>query len=317
MNVKRRKLRVGLALGSGLARGWAHIGVLRALAQVGIEPDVVCGSSIGALIGAAYAAGQLDALEQWAYTLSWRRIVRYMDVALGSGGFFTGAKLMEFLQRGIGLGGVAMENLPKRFAAVATELHTGREVWLQEGPLLDAVRASIAVPGVLTPFRRGEDWLVDGGLVNPVPVSVCRAMGADTVIAVNLNGDLVTKYRRYVGGHGETARKSEAKAEAELWEKLAAQLRSGLQERAALVMSQLLGPREDLPGISTVLTAAINIMQDRITRSRMGGDPPDVLLAPRLAHIGLLEFDRARDLVEEGARSVERMLPALKDTTQS
>lgn len=158
---------------------------------------------------------------------------------------------------------------------------------------------------------------MDGGLVNPVPVSPCRAMGADTVIAVNLNGDLVTKYRRYVGRHGETARKSEAKAEAELWEKLAAQLRSGLQERAALVMSQLLGPREDLPGISTVLTAAINIMQDRITRSRMGGDPPDVLLAPRLAHIGLLEFDRARDLVEEGARSVERMLPALKDTTQS
>ena len=184
-----RKPRLGIALGSGSARGWAHIGVLRGLEQAGIVPDVVSGASIGALVGAAYASNRLDRLEEWVAQIDWWEIIRYMDLRLGG---VEGERLMRAFRERVE--DAPIETLPKPFGAVATDLQTGREVWFQEGSLLEAVRASIALPGLFSPVRHQDRWLVDGGLVDPLPVSLCRALGADRVVAVNLNGDIVGKH---------------------------------------------------------------------------------------------------------------------------
>src|SRR5271165_3902935 len=190
MSVHRQR-RLGLALGSGSARGWAHIGVIRALEQAGIRPDVVCGTSVGAFVGAAYAAGELNRLEQWALGLKISEMVGMMDVSLRSG-LFKGHRLMEFLRRHYV--DRPIEALPIAFGAVATALATGAEIWLRRGSTLDAVRASIALPGLFAPVLHDGMVLVDGGLVNPVPVSLARAMGADVVIAVDLGSDILGRH---------------------------------------------------------------------------------------------------------------------------
>jgi len=294
--------RIGLALGGGAARGWAHIGVLRSLHEAGIVPDTICGTSIGALVGAFYATGKLDERASWVRRMNWREIVRYLDVTLiAGGGFVEGARLMEFLKSQ--LGEPRIEDLELPYAAVATNLERGQEVWFREGPLIPAVRASIALPGMFTPVRHGDDWLVDGGLVNPVPVSLCRAMGADVVIAVNLNGDILGRRGRNVSN-----------ADAEDGEPgLLDILPQSLRVRASLLVSRLSGSRPQVPGLFDVIADSINIMQDRITRSRMAGDPPSVALSPRLRHIGLMEFDRAEEAIDEGRATVRRMLPALRE----
>ena len=183
-----RKPRIGLALGSGSARGWSQIGVIRELERAGISPEIVCGTSIGALVGAAYAAGEIDRLHDWVKGLRWQAVVSMIDLRM-NGGLIEGGKLVEFFRTHFRDEGI--ERLPKAFGCVATELASGREIWLREGPVIDAVRASIALPGLFTPVERDGRLLVDGGLVNPVPVSLCRAMGADIVIAVDLNWDLI------------------------------------------------------------------------------------------------------------------------------
>jgi NTE family protein len=284
--------RLGIALGSGSARGWAHIGVLRALEAAGIEPDIVCGTSVGALVGGAYAAGQLDALETWVRSLSILDVVGFMDVTLTRGGLIAGERLFKGLQR---FHSDVVEKLDKPFAAVATDFGSGREIWLQKGSLLNAVRASTALPGVFPPVKVGAQWLVDGGLVNPVPVSVCRALGAEVVIAVNLNGDL-------------TSRNAPPRPVRHLPSPPRLSARLKLRGAGGVLAAQLLEPKQKTPGFFEVLAGALYIMQDRITRSRMAGDPPDVLLAPRLAHIRLLEFHRADEAIDAGRSCVAPML---------
>ncbi len=297
--------RVGIALGSGSARGWAHVGVLRALEAAGVHPAVVCGSSIGALVGAAYAAGHLGALERWLRRLTWRTVVRFLDVTLAGGGFIEGERLMDFFTAHAEL--PPIEALPVRYGAVATELETGREVWFTEGPLAEAVRASIALPGLFTPARHGGRWLVDGGLVNPVPVSLCRALGAEVVIAVNLNGDITRRPR------ARTAGRMPQGIDGALLARLREEVAGYLKARAPARVRELFEPRPRGPGLLEVVTGAINIMQDRITRSRMAGDPPDVVVLPRLAHLGLMEFHRAPEAMAEGRAAAERAMPALRE----
>ncbi len=301
--------RIGIALGSGSARGWAHIGVLRALAESGIAPAVVCGTSIGALVGGSYVTDQLDALESWARSITLLDIVGLMDVRLARGGFIGGARLFAGLRRI--QKDVRIEDLPKPFAAIATEFASGREVWLQRGSLLDAIRASAALPGIFPPFRYGEHWLVDGGLVNPVPVSACRALGADVVIAVNLNGDLTSRNRparpaRHLRRRGRRVRP-------EFLDKLSARLRKEFRNTTSLFATRRQRVlKAEPPGFFEVLGGAIYIMQDRITRSRLAGDPPDVLLTPRLGHIRLFDFDRSDEVISEGRACVVPMLPAIE-----
>lgn len=289
--------RIGIALGSGSARGWAHIGVLRALMAAGIEPAVVTGSSIGALVGAAYVSHNLDRLEEWVRDMTWWDVVRFMDVGVAGGGFIQGERLMRVFQERVE--DVPIESLPVTYAAVATDLASGQEQWLQSGSLIEAVRASIALPGLFTPMRVDGQWLMDGGLVNPVPVSVCRALGADTVIAVNLNGGIVGKHLSRHAGRLTAAQ------EQDLFDQLKGRLNDGL----ALFGLKGAEPEEpEAPGLFEVLAGSLNIMQDRITRSRMAGDPPEVVLAPRLSGIGLLEFDRADEAIAEGRRCTEQSL---------
>lgn len=297
--MRLRKPRLGIALGSGSARGWAHIGVLRALEQAGIVPDVVSGTSIGALVGAAYASGRLDPLEEWVARIDWWEIIRYMDMSRGG---VEGERLMRAF--GERVEDVPIETLPKPFGAVATDLLTGREVWFQNGSLLEAVRASIALPGLFSPVRFQERWLVDGGLVDPLPVSLCRALGAEQVIAVNLNGDIVG--RRLPGRSTHRPASNP----------LLARLSTGWQTVLGNLHDRLSPPEkeeDEPPSLFDVMAGSIHIMQDRITRARMAGDPPDVVLAPRLAHLGLMDFDRAGEGIAAGMDCVRLHLPLLRD----
>lgn len=299
-------IKIGLALGSGIARGWAHIGVLRALERAGIVPDIICGTSIGALVGGAYLAGHLEQLESWALGLTKMRLARYLDVQFGGGGLIAGRRLGNLLNEH--LNHIQITDLKKPFIAVATELSTGHEVWLSSGDLATNIRASYALPGVFTPIRIDDRWLVDGALVNPVPVSACRALGARLVIAVNLNADIFGK------SDGEEI---DEDAAALTLDPLAIENEkklSGLNDKlSSFFMKQLVRHDRDAPSIFGVMVSSLNIVQDRLSRSRLAGDPPDVLIAPRLGDIGLLNFDRAEDAITEGAEAVEQSLPRLRE----
>lgn len=297
--------RIGLALGSGSARGWAHIGVIDALIEAGITPDVVCGSSMGALVGAAHVAGRLGPLKAWAEGATWRRIVGLTDLRFTGGGLVSGRQIVGFL-RDLDIS-APIESYATQYAAVATELATGREIWLQSGLIHEAVRASIALPGIFSPVLANGKWLLDGGLSNPVPVSVCRALGADVIIAVNLNGELLG--RRFTEPEPpETTRPSLVSSEA--LRRVLGQF--PLPGRRSAANGETPSPGVAPPGYFDVLASAINIMQDHITRTRLAGEPPHVMLVPRLRTIGLMEFNRAAEAIAEGRACVEQALPALK-----
>lgn len=300
--------RIGLALGSGSARGWSHIGVIDSLRESGIEPDIICGTSIGSLVGAAYVAGRLDRLRQWAEAVTWRDIVALMDIRLSGGGLMNGSLVVALLHD-LGLT-QAIETYPKRYAAIATDLVNGREVWLQSGPIDEAVRSSIALPGIFSPTRYGDTWLVDGGLTNPVPVSVCRALGADTIIAVNLNGELLG--RRFESEFNSPGAMARPDISNEFLGRILKQLPPGLRDQAQQIARHLLSHDLSTPGYFDVIANSINVMQDHITRSRLAGEPPHVMLLPRLRHIGLMEFSRAKEAIAEGRLCVEQALPMLR-----
>ncbi len=289
---------LGLALGSGSARGWSHIGVIRALERAGFTPDIVCGTSVGALVGAAYADGQLDRLEHWVRGLTWPAVLGLLDFGL-SGGLIQGEKLMAFFRSHFQ--DKPIEALSRPFGAVATELVSGREVWLREGSVTDAVRASMALPGLFTPSVDGAGrLLVDGGLVNPVPVSLCRAMGADIVVAVDLNWDLM-------GRHLAPASETAVSAAPGPLEGLLGKLPLGLGRLRS-------GPAAGtpMPSILDVLAVSINIMQVRITRSRLAGEPADVLVRPHLSDVALMDFHRAESSISEGEQAAQAVVGELQ-----
>lgn len=303
---KKKKPIIGLALGSGAARGWAHIGVLSELRERGIEPAVVCGTSIGAFVGAAYVAGHLEQLDKWVRSLTRRDIIRYMDVQMFAGGLITGISQKKMIREK--MGDVKIESLKIPFASVATNLKTGREVWFQQGSILDAVHASVALPGLFSPVHVNDQWMVDGGLVNPVPVSVCRALGAEIVIAVNLNSDIVGKHIKQFDFDEEEKKSSNGNLSIM---DFVDQLKSNLFKDEETFVSRLWTKQQEKPGVLDVLVGSINIMQDRITRSRLAGDPPDLMLTPRLSGLGLMEFDQASQAIDEGKACVQRMGSAL------
>ncbi|HXH02858.1 MAG TPA: patatin-like phospholipase RssA [Candidatus Competibacteraceae bacterium] len=297
-------LRIGIALGSGSARGWAHIGVLRALEEQGIVPDIVCGTSIGAAVGAAYASGRLDPLESWVRELTRWDMLRLLD---WSSVGMEGERLMQaFCER---VPDVAIESLARPFGAVATDLASGREVWLTHGSLQQAVRASIALPGLFSPLRHKGRWLVDGGLVDPVPVALCRALGADRVIAVNLNGDLLSR---------QFLRRPRLPSPGELLDSLGQRLQQALGNGGS-GRSETGARRETVepPNLFDTMAYAMHIMQDRITRSRLAGDPPDVVLTPRLGQLALFDFHRAEEAIAAGRDCAERYRAVLADVLQA
>jgi NTE family protein len=278
--VKKRKYqKVAIALGSGSARGWAHIGVIKALVRHGIEPDIVCGTSIGALVGAAYAHDRLDELERWACNLSRWKLLRFLDVTFSKGAVVHAERVRRELAEVIA-DNVLIEELKKPFATVATDMMNGREVRFLTGSLHDAILASTAIPGFLPPVYYRNRWLFDGGIVNPVPVNLCRSFDADFVLAVNLNGDVVSR-----NFNVSTTNSVE----------------SGIDEA--------MPP----PSMFDSFAKAVNVMQDRITRSRMVGDPPDIVISPRIEFIDMMDFDRAAEIIAAGEASVEKQINTIKN----
>ncbi len=294
------RIRIGLALGSGIARGWAHLGVLKALDKLGIEPDIIAGTSIGALVGGFYLGGHIGALEAWALRLTKLRMLRYFNLPLG-GGMISGDKLFQEAEKY--LGDTAVEDLDVPFVSVATDLRTGHEIWLRDGKLVDAMRASLALPGIFKPMKLNGHWLIDGALVNPVPVSVCRALGAEMVIAVNLSNDLIGKGYEFNGdGNGNSVQNGSAEDGS-----------AGDKKPAAEFLSGMMRHNRGEPSTFGVMVSSLNIVQDRIARARLASNPPDVGIAPRIGHIGLLDFDHAEELIAEGIEAVERSMPEIED----
>jgi NTE family protein len=326
---------IGLALGGGAARGLAHIGIIRTLVRAGYEPDVIAGTSIGAAVGGLYAAGKLDAFTDWALSLKRRDVISLVDIAISGGGLMGGSRLAHLLQREIGE--TRIETLPISFAAVATEIGTGHEIWLTRGRLMTALRASYALPGILPPVRVGGRWLMDGALSNPVPVSVTRALGARLVIAVSLNADALGR-STVIQDHGTSPeddalplveRRPRVRAVVDLGKGIGRGLGRGIGRalarplRAAMSLDSAPGrldPRLAVaraPGIPTIMAKAFNATQERIARQRLAGDPPNILIGPRLSKIGLFEFHRAAEAIALGEEAAERLLPDLAEALKA
>ena len=283
---------IALALGGGVAPGWAHIGVIRALEEAEIPIKMIAGTSIGALVGGCYLAGKLDELEKFARSLTPRRIVGFLDISLRGAGLISGYKLAERMEEH--MGNVQIENLDRTLVCVSTEISTGHEIWLSEGSLIDAMRASYALPGIFEPVTIGNRVLVDGALVNPVPVSVCRAFEADAVVAVNLSYD--------VFGRGTVVRNLNH----DFGDVVAFPGKSKPTER------QTLSRLGKALGITGTMVEAFNIIQDRIARSRLAGDPPDISLRPPVGSIGLAEFHRADEAIQIGYESTKQEVHRLE-----
>lgn len=297
---RRARPRIGLALGGGAARGWAHIGVIEVLTEAGYAPDVIAGTSIGAVVGGCFAAGKLPELADFAMSLTKRRVVGLMDFHIGGAGLISGGRLRRLLELDLGM--IRIEELPLRFVAIATELGSGHEIWLTHGPVVEALRASYALPGVFDPVKLGGRWLMDGALVNPVPVTAARAFGADIVICVNLNSDLA--------GRGTVIQTHVAEPDPvvpELDVRPSSRWLGGFSG-AAQRLRGLVGRPEERPGLAGVMIDAFNITQDRISRSRLAGDPPDATVGPRLGKVGLFDFHRAAEIMDLGRQAARRAL---------
>lgn len=291
------QLKIGLALGSGSSRGWSHIGIINELSKLGIRPDIVCGTSVGAMVGAAYATDHIEKLESWARSLTKLDVARFININPSTTGFVNTERFHDYLNENVTGDDENIEALSKIYAAVATDLETGREVWLDQGSLAKAVWASMALPGLFPAIRHDNSWLADGGLVNPVPVSTCRALGADIVIAVNLNGDIVGKHFEKPGGNAKAG--------------VSSKLTELVKEYTKLPFFEAKDD-DPPPGMLNAIAASINITQDRLTRSRMAGDPPDIVFSPKLADIGLLELYRANEAIAEGERCVQRQVSEIE-----
>ncbi len=293
--------KIGVALGSGAARGWSLIGVLEGLAALGVVPEVVSGTSIGALVGAAFVTGKLAALKARIENFSRRDVAAMLDLHLTTGGLVEGKRVENYLDS-LGIAG-SIEALRPRYAAVATDLASGREIWLQQGPIGRAVRASISIPGIFSPVRQDDRWLIDGGLVNPVPVSLARALGADIVIAVDLNSELVG--RRFTESDADLSASPTAPAVSD-------QLPPWLKDAVGPILQRVFQAGPHFPSLFEVLANSLNIMQDRITRTRLAGDPPDVLLCPRLGKFFWLDFHRANEAIAKGLACVQDAEPVIR-----
>lgn len=297
-----RVKKIGLVLGGGAARGWAHIGVLRALVDEGIVPDIITGCSIGAVVGGCFAAGKLDQLEEFARSLSKARVLKFLDFHFNGSGLISGRRLQRLLESNIN--GITIDDLPIRFGAVATELGSGHEIWLTKGPLIEAMRASYALPGVFAPIRHNDRWLFDGALVNPVPVTMARAFGADIVICVNLSSDVWPR---------GTVIQSVQRDDEETPVEQAIEKQRGWN----FPFLRFHEPRINSPGLVSVMVEAFNIVQDRISRSRLAGDPPDILISPRLRTMNMFEFHRADEAVLSGAQAVKRAMADIRELMET
>lgn len=291
---------IGLALGSGMAKGFAHIGVIKSLLKHNIKPVIIAGTSIGALAGGCYLTGKLNDLEEWGHSLNRMKILSYLDFRVRSAGLIGGRRLVKMLAEHFE--DTMIEDLPAPFVAIATDLVTGQEVWLRHGSLVKAMCASYAVPGIFPPVEMDHRLLTDGALVNPVPVAPCQALGSRLTIAVDLNSDLMGKARAPGQNYQKIAGFDVFNEQDIAFEDQKKFLNSSITRR-------FFRREENNPSLFGVMISSMNIIQDRLTRSRLGGDPPDIHIKPKIGHIGLLEFERAEELIAEGERAADACIP--------
>ena len=314
-------MKVGLVLGSGAARGWAHIGIINRLKEFGVEPQIVTGCSIGALVGAALASGRIKELEEWVKGLDSWGVFSLLDWGLGQGGLISGEKVFDKITETIG--DVDFNDLQMPFGAVSTDLFTGRETWLTEGSLKEALRCSCAIPGILAPTQFKGRWMVDGATVNPVPVSLCKMLGADFIIAVDLNSDksnMVALHQAEVTasasqlpapvldteGSTEYVQHPEAK-DSNPFNQLLISGKQYLQQRKVKQAE-----KAKTPDVFAVMSGCIDIMQDRITRSQLASEAPDIVIQPKLADFGIMDFDKAEELIKVGEECADLYKPILE-----
>ena len=313
-NLPRPGAKIGLALGSGSARGWAHIGIIQALEEAGIRVNCIAGSSIGAMVGAVHASGRLHALKESALQFDWKKVVRFFDIVFPRSGLVDGNRVSDFLRGHVKEKEIQELQIP--FCAVCTGLAAGNEVILRKGDIIEAVRASISIPGIFTPVNKDGMILVDGGLVNPVPVSVARGMGADFVIAVDLNHDIVEKKgfgKCPVSDPEGMSRANETRE--------GSSLKNGLMNAFNRKMTAIDIPvlahmrqwitEDPMPSIFEVLVASINIMEAQITATQLKNDPPDLLIQPALGHLRILDFHLAETAIAEGYRAARSSIDSM------
>lgn len=292
---------LAMALGGGMARGFAHIGVLKVFRKYGIHPSMMAGTSIGAVVAGCYLAGRLDELEEWALSLNRYKVLSYLDIRVRSAGMIGGEKLIKLLDEYFG--DIMIEDLKHPFVTIACDLSTGHEVWIRKGSLIDAMRASFALPGVFPPVYLNNRHLVDGALVNPVPVSPCQALGAHMTIAVDLNSDIIGKSSQ--GGSYQKI------AGFDLFNDKDVSPEAQKPFKASSLSKRLFRREADSPSLFGVMISSLNIIQDRLTRSRLAGDPPDVHVKPLIGHIGLAEFEKAEEIIAKGEEAAEKLVPEI------
>lgn len=308
--------KIGLALGSGGARGWAHIGVVDALEEAGIPVQCVAGTSMGALVGGAFASGHIRPLKEVALRLDWKQAIYYfLEVTFPRSGLIDGLKIAAFVRQHVGK--TKVEFLPIPFATVATNILTGQEVVISEGDMIDAIRASISIPGIFTPVSRGGAILVDGGLVDPVPVGVARGLGADFVIAVDLNcGAVGDRVRSRARGpdHETVARKKTDRKPIHKWQDLLQNIGARIDEFdfSMLTPARKWMSRDDRPNVFDVLGNSIRIMETQITDVRLKLEPPDILIRPAVGHLSFMEFHRADEIIRAGYVATQERIGELK-----
>lgn len=297
-----RKIKIGLALGAGAAKGWAHIGVINALRKRGIEIDIVAGCSVGALVGAALASHRLPAMEHWVRSFSYWDVIRLMDLTWQRGGLLRGERVFNAVGQLLKVDDFA--DCALKFGAVTTNLSTGRELWMTKGDIQQAIRASCSMPGLLAPVWFEGYWLVDGALVNPVPISLTRAMGADIVIAVDLQHDAHLMQQDLFSVHNT----SEDATSEDVNNAVIDNWRGRLRERISKVM---LKKPSFTPTAMEVMSTSIQMLENRVKRNRMASDPPDVLIQPYCPQISTLDFHRASEAIEAGRLAVEKQIDIL------
>lgn len=309
------KPKIGIALGSGSAKGWAHIGVLKRLSELGIEPDIVAGCSVGAFVGASYAAGNLNKLDDWVRGFSNWNLMSVMDLSWRKGGLITGEKVFD--QAKSMLGPSTIEELEIAFTAVATELYSGQEIWLQKGSLREAVRASCSIPGLMAPKQLGQQWLIDGAVVNPIPISVCRAMGADLVIAVDLYGypaavDPMAQVANQMPRPGPDMPEVEGPPRPDDEHSHFTNLLSHGRSYFNDIVDKFVSNQGTQPNMFAVMSTALDILEARHKKSRLAGDPPEIMIMPKVAHIASMEFNRGQEAMTAGEASVDQISHVLE-----
>ena len=312
----RKKL--GLALGCGASRGWAHIGIIEALEKAGIRIDFIAGCSVGAYIGAVYASGGIESLKKFLLKMDGKKIFSYVDVALSRSGILDGTRRVNELFS-MHTGMTTFEELSIPVAMVATDLDRGEKVVLKSGNIIQALRATMSYPGLFSPVKMNGCWLVDGGLVDPVPVGVARAMGAEIVIAVDLNARIVSRTSKSPSAdRGEVRQPNVSGPPQDVPNDRPIFTRTmfGYYELIEKYLKMRKSPphSEDAsaPDIIETITTSIEIMEERISRINLAVDHPDILIQPRLGELRMMNFDQVTHAIKEGYLGVEEKIQDIK-----